>query len=202
MTAGFIPHILIAGLGNYPLPLTRHSIGHLIIDALAARHSISLANDRAKGGLFGTAQVSIEDTPVSLSLFKSKSLMNVSGPSIVSALRQSSKLPSSLILVSDSLSHRVESLHLRFGGSANGHNGVKSVIKALGNDDQFYRLRVGIGKNEGVDAAEYVMRRLSQHERGFWGEEHGEGVDLVMREVGKVMRERVKKGPGLAELGI
>lgn len=131
-----------------------------------------------------------------------ESLMNVSGPSIVSALRQSSKLPSSLILVSDSLSHRVESLHLRFGGSANGHNGVKSVIKALGNDDQFYRLRVGIGKNEGVDAAEYVMRRLSQHERGFWGEEHGEGVDLVMREVGKVMRERVKKGPGLAELGI
>lgn len=128
MTAGFIPHILIAGLGNYPLPLTRHSIGHLIIDALAARHSISLANDRAKGGLFGTAQVSIEDTPVSLSLFKSKSLMNVSGnmddlrESEIGALMPSPRpLPDLLVVLTGmtvsyihiqrSLPHRLASLH-------------------------------------------------------------------------------------------
>ena len=44
----------------------------------------------------------------------------------------------------------------KFGESANGHNGVRSVISVLGTSD-FHRLRIGIGENEGVDAAEYVL---------------------------------------------
>jgi PTH1 family peptidyl-tRNA hydrolase len=83
--------------------------------------------------------------------------------------------------------------HVRLGGSANGHNGIKSVISALRGDDNFWRIRVGIGKNEGVDTGEYVMVKLSAFEKAFWGVD-GEGVDLVMINVGRVIKERRRKG--------
>lgn len=95
-----------------------------------------------------------------------------------------------MIVIHDSLSHKLEKVSYKLGGSANGHNGVKSVISALGGDANFHRLRIGIGRND-VDAAEYVLRKLSQHEREFWGED-GEGVDLVLSEVERVLGQAAK----------
>jgi PTH1 family peptidyl-tRNA hydrolase len=111
--------------------------------------------------------------------------MNISGPSVAAAFRKTVKYPSSLIVISDSLSHKVETLSVRLGGSANGHNGVKSVISALGGEMGFYRFRVGIGRDE-TDAATYVLCKLSSHERQFWG---NEGVDLALREIEKIARK-------------
>jgi peptidyl-tRNA hydrolase, PTH1 family len=111
--------------------------------------------------------------------------MNISGRSVAVALRRSAKLSSSMILIHDSLSHKPAKLSYKLGGSANGHNGVKSVISALGGDAGFHRLRIGIGQND-VDAAEYVLGRLSRQEREFWGE-HGAGIDLVWHEVERIV---------------
>lgn len=110
--------------------------------------------------------------------------MNISGPSVAAAFRKTGQLPSSLIVISDSLSHKVETLTVRLGGSANGHNGVKSIISALGGETAFHRFRVGIGRDES-DAASYVMRKLSSHERQFWDDQ---GLDLVLTEIEKVAR--------------
>ncbi|KAG5641846.1 hypothetical protein DXG03_004105 [Asterophora parasitica] len=175
-----IPRILVVGLGNLPLPITRHSVGQVIIDSLAARLGIHMSAERS--GIAGHGDVLVGQTIVSLHLFKSKSLMNVSGPSIAAAYRKSVQSPSQLIVLSDSLSHKPEKLHVRVGGSANGHNGVKSIISALGGEMNFYRFRVGIGRDE-TDAAIYVMRKLSSHERQFWD---NEGLDLVISEIEKV----------------
>ncbi|GLB37024.1 putative peptidyl-tRNA hydrolase [Lyophyllum shimeji] len=175
-----IPKILVVGLGNLPLPLTRHSLGQLIIDSLALRLGIHMSAERS--GISGQGDVVIGETMVSLHLFKSKALMNVSGPSIAAAFRKTVSSPSSLIVISDSLSHKVETLHVRLGGSANGHNGVKSIISALGGESNFYRFRAGIGR-EGGDAATYVMGKVSSHERQFWDDQ---GLDLVLSEIEKV----------------
>jgi len=110
--------------------------------------------------------------------------MNVSGPSVRSILHKTSHTPQSLLVIHDSLSHKLDVVSWRLGGSANGHNGVKSVISALGTPD-FHRLRLGIGKNEGVDAAEYVLQRLSNHERTFWGP-YGEGLDMVLKDIERI----------------
>ncbi|TFK44236.1 peptidyl-tRNA hydrolase [Crucibulum laeve] len=182
MTVG-IPQILVVGLGNLPFPLTRHSVGQLLVDSLAFRLGISLSNQR--GGYLGQKDVTIGDTLVSLTLFKSKSLMNISGPSIATIYRKTCSSPSSLVVLADSLSHKIETLSPRLGGSAQGHNGVKSIISALGGEMGFYRFRVGIGRDE-TDAATYVMRKLSSHEKRFWGED---GVDLVLNELEKVARK-------------
>lgn len=108
--------------------------------------------------------------------------MNISGPSIVTAFRKTGQPPGSLIVISDSLSREVESLHVRLGGSANGHNGLKSIMSALGNGAKFHQFRAGIARDD-TDPAIYVMRKLSSHERQFWNDQ---GLDLVLSQIEKV----------------
>ena len=93
-----------------------------------------------------------------------------------------------MIILTDSLSHKVEALSVKLGGSANGHNGVKSLISALGGEMGFYRFRLGIGRDES-DAATYVMRQLSSHERRYWTDEGG--LDLVLKEIEKVALKKL-----------
>lgn len=94
-----------------------------------------------------------------------------------------------MIILTDSLSHKVEVLSVKLGGSANGHNGVKSLISALGGEMDFYRFRLGIGRDES-DAATYVMRQLSSHERRYWTDE---GLDLIVKEIEKVALRKLVK---------
>ncbi|KAF7783011.1 hypothetical protein Agabi119p4_2387 [Agaricus bisporus var. burnettii] len=138
-----IPQLLIVGLGNLPLPLTRHSVGHFIVDSLASRLGIKLSSQ--KGGYIGHGETHVGETLVALTLFKSKSLMNISGPSVAAAYRNTSRDPKSLIVISDSVQHIPTKLAVRLGGSANGHNGIKSIISALGGEQNFWRFRAGVG---------------------------------------------------------
>jgi peptidyl-tRNA hydrolase, PTH1 family len=71
----------------------------------------------------------------------------------------------------------------KFGGSANGHNGIRSTISALGSED-FFRLRLGIGRPES-GSADYVLSRLPNFERQFWGTD-GQGLDLVWGQIQKI----------------
>lgn len=112
--------------------------------------------------------------------------MNISGSSVCNALRNTVKSTESMIVIHDSLSHKQGKVSYKLGGSANGHNGVRSVIAGLGGKDGFHRIRVGIGKTE-VDAAEYVLQKLSADEIKFWREE---GLGLVLDEVGKVVMKK------------
>ncbi|KAF4598067.1 hypothetical protein EYR38_006461 [Pleurotus pulmonarius] len=181
-----MPKLMVAGLGNITHPLTRHSLGHLIVDTLASRLGIPLKS--ASGGYIGTQDVMLGDFPVSLTLYKSKSFMNISGPSIASTFRKIIPgSPASLIVIHDSLSHRPCVLAPRLGGSANGHNGVKSIIAALGGEQGFHRFRVGIGRGDG-DVADYVLGRLSKQEKEYWGTEYGDGMESVIKEITKISR--------------
>jgi peptidyl-tRNA hydrolase, PTH1 family len=109
--------------------------------------------------------------------------MNVSGPSVLRALRKSVRSPNSLVVIHDSLDHRPQTLSYKFGGSANGHNGVKSTISSLSSMD-FHRLRVGIGRDNGIDPAIYVLQRFSPQEVEFW--RNGKGLDFILRELEKI----------------
>lgn len=109
--------------------------------------------------------------------------MNVSGPSIAEVYRSSVKSPNAMIILQDSMSHRVEQVSVKLGGSANGHNGIKSIISALGGEQGFYRFRLGIGERGGTDAATFVMGRLTPHEREYWSET---GLDLVLKEIERI----------------
>jgi PTH1 family peptidyl-tRNA hydrolase len=75
----------------------------------------------------------------------------------------------------------------RFGGSANGHNGVRSVIAALGTPE-FYRIRIGIGKPERGMLEQYVLERLSQQELEYWSP-GGEGIERVWEAIVKIIQD-------------
>ncbi|KIK14999.1 hypothetical protein PISMIDRAFT_116004, partial [Pisolithus microcarpus 441] len=152
------PRLLVVGLGNLPHPNTRHSIGHVIVDVLAALFGIHRSINRSVGGFKGRSDVlSFSDDIVSLTLFKPKLLMNIASPSVASALHSTVKLPASMVVVHDSLDHKVKVLSVKLEGSANGHNSVRSVIDALGANADFYRFRIGIGRDRAVDPANYVL---------------------------------------------
>jgi PTH1 family peptidyl-tRNA hydrolase len=114
-----------------------------------------------------------------------ESLMNLSGPSVAAALRSTVKFPKSMIVIQDSLLHDTEIISPKYGGSANGHNGIKSIISALRGDECFHRFRIGIGRSG--NAAEFVLSKLSSHERQFWGK-GGQGIDLVVKEIENIVR--------------
>lgn len=185
-----IPRLVVAGLGNYPMPLTRHSVGHVIVNALAARYGIQMKNSRGskheKHALIGRGDVVVNGTMVDLTLMISKQLMNISGPSVAAVARHAGVPTTSLIVISDSLSHKVKTLNVRLGGSAEGHNGVKSVIAALGNDTNFWRFRVGIGRDQ-TDPAAYVLQKLPSQEIKYWSED--QGIELVASAMEGVARK-------------
>jgi PTH1 family peptidyl-tRNA hydrolase len=111
--------------------------------------------------------------------------MNISGPSVAVTFRKTVQSPKSLIVLTDSLDHRPESLSVKHGGSPNGHNGIKSIISALGGEQGFHRFRIGIGRDDSASAT-YVMGKLSSHERQFWDDQ---GLDLVLAEIENVARK-------------
>jgi PTH1 family peptidyl-tRNA hydrolase len=109
--------------------------------------------------------------------------MNISGPPVSMTLRRTARVPSSLIVIHDSLEHKPAVLSPKFGGSANGHNGIRSLISALGTKD-FHRLRLGIGRPES-DVADYVLARLPNFERQFWSP-NGPGLDLLWEQIQRI----------------
>lgn len=109
--------------------------------------------------------------------------MNLSGPPIVAKMQElNMRDQERLIVIQDSLDHEPLSLSVKKGGSANGHNGVKSTIAALGGKSNFWRLRAGIGRSAG-DIPNYVLGRLSNHERTYWREE---GIDEVIAAIERI----------------
>ena len=90
--------------------------------------------------------------------------MNCSGPPLKGLLREFKIKPDNLILVHDDLDMEPGRVRIKLGGGAGGHNGIKSVIEALGTP-QFVRVKIGVGRPApGQDAADYVLQTVTQDE--------------------------------------
>jgi PTH1 family peptidyl-tRNA hydrolase len=167
---------LIAGLGN-PGPDyagTRHNVGFMCADELAARIGVTFRRDRSRAV---TATGLLSGVPVVLA--KPQRFMNLSGGP-VAALRTFFKLPAERVLViHDELDLPSGAIRLKLGGGDNGHNGLRSVTAALGSRD-YHRLRIGIGRPPGrMDPADFVLRNFSVPEREQLPEILGRSADAA-----------------------
>ncbi len=158
---------LIVGLGN-PGPEyanNRHNVGFMVADLLAER----------VGGRFkraGKAQAQVLEGRIGapgpasrrVVLVKPTSFMNLSGGP-VNALRDFYKVPlANVVAVHDELDIDYGTLRLKLGGGDNGHNGLKSMTKAMGPD--YHRVRFGIGRPPGrMQVADFVLKDFSSTER-------------------------------------
>jgi PTH1 family peptidyl-tRNA hydrolase len=152
---------LVVGLGNPGSKYegTRHNIGFELVDRLAEGGSRAIFSSKFEGQ---SAEIEIDYRRALL--LKPQTFMNLSGRSVGQAARFY-KLPASdLLVVCDDLSLPVGKLRLRPGGSDGGQKGLRDIAAQLGTE-QFPRLRIGIGENEGVDAADYVLSRFRSTER-------------------------------------
>ncbi|TWI54921.1 peptidyl-tRNA hydrolase [Pseudomonas duriflava] len=134
---------LIVGLGNpgSEYEQTRHNAGALFVERLAARHNVNLVADRKYFGLTGRFSHASQD----VRLLIPTTYMNRSGQA-VAALAGFFRIPVESILVAhDELDMPPGVAKLKKGGGHGGHNGLRDIIAQLGNQNGFYRLRLGIG---------------------------------------------------------
>ena len=153
---------LIVGLGNPGLSYraTRHNIGFMVVEALAAERGLRITR-RAFRGRLGEGTIGKEQ----VILLEPQTFMNLSGESVGAAARFYHIPLEDILVICDDLNLPVGKLRLRRSGTDGGHNGLSSIIKHLGSQ-QFARLRIGIDSPPpGLTGEKYVLSRFSKAER-------------------------------------
>jgi peptidyl-tRNA hydrolase, PTH1 family len=138
---------LIVGLGNpgYEYHLTPHNLGFMAVDRLAEQCGVEIKQEEA---LALTAVTRVGETDVVLA--KPQTYMNLSGLAVARLLHNYQLPVEELIVLVDEASLPLGRLRIRGRGSAGGHNGLKSIIGSLQNDN-FVRVRMGVQPDRPVD---------------------------------------------------
>ena len=149
---------LIVGLGN-PGPRYRgtvHNVGFDVVDEVASRRRVSFEAAPADA-----LMARLRDVDGGALLVKPLTFMNVSGDAVGALLRYFRVPVEDLLVVVDDVALPAGRLRVRRGGSAGGHNGLKSIIACLGTDG-FARLRVGVGRGDPRrDLSDHVLSRVT-----------------------------------------
>ena len=156
---------VIAGLGNPGVEYanTPHSIGFEVADAVARafggtwKASSAYKCDMAQGMLGGKKVIVVK--PVTF--------MNLSGDSVAPVVKYHNSSAAELVVVSDDIDLPVGKIRIRKGGSAGGHNGLRSVIERLGTQD-FARVRIGVGRDP-ADRAQVISHVLGKFDARIRG---------------------------------
>jgi len=190
---------LIVGLGNPGIEyqFTPHNAGFLAIDRIAEVCGATIANRRGRAL---TARTTLAGQDVLLA--KPETFMNLSGLSIAALIKDLELGPDTkggpaeeLIVIYDELAIPLGQIRIRERGSAGGHNGVKSILAALGTEE-FIRIRIGVGKPPtqtgreikagGTDYLLSPMRRMMLQELD-------EVLDQAVRAVEMILKDGVKR---------
>ena len=154
---------LVIGLGN-PGPQyekTRHNIGFMVADLLAGRLGGTFKVHKRSGAEIVTGRLGGR----SVILAKPRTYMNESGRHVGPLAKFYSVSPGDVIVIHDELDIDFGKIRLKLGGGEGGHNGLRSVVNALGTKD-IQRVRVGIGRPPGrKDPAAFVLEGFSAAER-------------------------------------
>ena len=169
---------LIVGLGNPgdKYTDTRHNAGEWLIERLARRFNVSL-NPESK--FFGkTARTLVNGKEIRL--LAPTTFMNLSGKA-VGALASFYRIkPEEILVIHDELDLPPGTAKLKQGGGHGGHNGLKDIVAQLGNNNNFYRLRIGIGHPGHRDlVAGYVLNKPSPADRDTLEKVLDEATDCV-----------------------
>lgn len=170
---------LVVGLGNPGSAYrgTRHNIGFVAADALAARLNAGASHQQ------GAAQVvrgRVPGASAEVLIVKPQTFMNLSGKAVGPLLRKHRLGPQDLWVIHDDIDLPFGRLRIRRGGGAGGHNGLASIIDALGGDRDFVRLRLGVGRPDPEEAIDYVLDRFADDQRERVEALAGLAVDAVV----------------------
>lgn len=169
---------LIVGLGNpgEKYADTRHNAGEWLIERLARHFNVSL-NPESK--FFGkTARTLLNGKEVRLLV--PTTFMNLSGKAVGTLASFYRIKPEEILVIHDELDLPAGIAKLKQGGGHGGHNGLKDIVAQLGNNNNFYRLRIGIGHPGHRDlVAGYVLNKPSPADRDALEKVLDEATDCV-----------------------
>jgi PTH1 family peptidyl-tRNA hydrolase len=179
---------LIVGLGNPgdEYKLTPHNLGFLAVDRIAGSLGIEVRNRQHRAL---TARTVIGEVQVLLA--KPETYMNLSGVSVGGLVAEYDAKPETdLIVIQDELDFPLGTLRIHTRRSSAGHNGIESIIGALGTQD-FLRIRIGVAPEHKVsDGQGYLLSPLRKKEL--------EIVDGVLDTVEEAVKVILKEGPAAA----
>ncbi len=173
---------VIVGLGNPgdEYDLTPHNLGFMAVERLAETCNARFSRREARARV---ARAEIEGEQAVLA--KPQTFMNLSGQSVAGLLKKWDASAEDLIVLVDDVDLPLGSLRIRLRGSAGGHNGLKSIIGAIGTD-QFVRVRMGAGPDRIVeDLVSYVLARFRKKDMETVAEMAGraaEAVRIILKE--------------------
>lgn len=150
---------LLIGLGNPgdEYKFTRHNIGFMVLDQFFDQISSS-AWEKKFDCFFN--KISINKRKI---LFlKPLTFMNLSGNAVQKVKNYYKITNNNIVIIHDDIDLELGRIKLKEGGGDGGHNGLKSVAKMIGND--FFRIRVGIGRPKKIDISRYVLDNFHQSE--------------------------------------
>jgi PTH1 family peptidyl-tRNA hydrolase len=179
---------LIVGLGNPGIEyqFTPHNLGFLTIDRIANGLGIEVRNRQCRAL---TARATIAGEPAVLA--KPETYMNLSGLSVVELVAEHQvDVTRDLIVIYDELDLPLGTIRIRQRGSSAGHNGMESILSALGTDE-FLRIRLGIAPDHKIaDSVKYVLTPFRKVQF--------ELVDEVLDTAAKAVDVILKEGPATA----
>ena len=185
---------LIVGLGNPGIEyqFTPHNAGFLAIDRIAEDCGVSVSNRRGRA-LTARARFAGQD----VLLAKPETFMNLSGLSVAALVEELELDPSAdVIVLHDELAFPLGQFRIARRGSANGHNGVKSISGVLGTEE-WLRIRIGVGKATLADGREikaggrdYLLSPMRKQELAV--------LDEVLDRVRNAVEVVLTKGVGAA----
>ncbi len=179
---------LIVGLGNPGIEyqFTPHNLGFLVIDRIANDCGVEVRNRQCRA-LTARAEIGGE----AVLLAKPETFMNLSGMSVRELVARHEVRPETdLIVIYDELYLPLRTIRIRQRGSSAGHNGMKSVIGALGTQE-FLRIRLGIAPNRKVaDGVKFVLTPFRKSQL--------KAVDEVLDNAAEAVNVILKEGPAAA----
>jgi PTH1 family peptidyl-tRNA hydrolase len=179
---------LIVGLGNPGIEyeLTPHNLGFLAIDRIADDLGVEVRNRQCRAL---TARAVMGEEPVLLA--KPETFMNRSGDSVRALVaKHEAKPESDLIVIQDELDFPWGTLRIHRQRSSAGHNGIESIIEALGTQD-FLRIRIGVGPDRKVeDGQRYLLSPMRKAQLKVVGE--------MLNTTAEAVKTILKEGPAAA----
>ena len=155
---------LIVGLGN-PGPeydQTRHNAGAFFVECLASAQGVNLSFDKKYFGLTGKFSYQGRD----IRLLIPTTYMNRSGQAVAALANFFRIKPEEILVAHDELDMPPGVCKLKQGGGHGGHNGLRDIIACLANQNNFHRLRIGIGHpGHSSQVSNYVLSRAPRSEQ-------------------------------------
>lgn len=176
---------LIVGLGNPEKDYsgTRHNMGFDVINKLAKEYDIDISRNKFEG-LYGTGIIENEK----VILLKPQTFMNLSGKSVIGFMDFYKINIEDLIVVYDDIDIEKSKIRIRKSGSPGSHNGMKSIVNILANEN-FPRIRVGIGKPLFEDdLINYVIGAIDEEDK----EELEKGKEVAKNALIEILKNGIE----------